>query len=135
MGNFLQLGLDFEMQENNWLRWARGRDYLPQSYTCITARLIHSMVQSRFAIDGDSQAEIAKLDALEFEKLVIWLPAAFRSVYLAHNLNKVLKGKTFKFAKSDDIVHKRNLLGISKYQYEADLSRAIHLLKRHGGLL
>lgn len=125
----------FAFQEWNWCRWANGKDYLPMTEVCLTGKLVTDFKQESFEIDTEAPPVIYPLDAVEFERLVVWLPKLHREVYVAENLNKVLKRTKFIYTKPNAIAHKQGLLGLSKYRYEHLLETAIKMLKRHGGLV
>jgi hypothetical protein len=125
----------FEFQEANWRRWANGKDYLPATEVCLTGKLMLDFKQENFEIDSEAPPVVFPLEAEIFEGLVVWLPKIHRDVYIAENLNKVLKRHRFVFTKPNAVIHKQNLLGLSKYRYENILEVAVRMLKRHGGLV
>ncbi len=133
MSNFIQLSLNFDIQERNWIRWAGGKSYLNHLYWngCMTGRLQESTIQLSESA-SDTSDEIAKLDAHEFNVVVMWLPDLYRRVYLAHVFNKVVIAGRVKMTKVGDVRHQCQLLGITKYRYEQVLGLAIEMIKRRG---
>ena len=136
MGKFTQLDLNFDLQERNWIRWAGGKSYLNHLYWngCMTGRLQQSNItQSECASETSDQ--VSKLDAYEFNKLVMWLPIMYRNVYLAYAFNKAVIAGRVKTTKAGDIRHQCSILSITPYRYEQLLDRAIVMIKREGGLV
>ncbi len=127
----MQLGRDFYTQEENWRRCFAGDGYLNALFWngCATGKMEAAFVE------GESRIEIAKLDAKEFDALINWLPKPQWSVYIADTLSKVVKGGRLLYARAGDGSHRQDLLGLSKYRYEALLDSAITNMKRHGGLV
>lgn len=136
MSKFTQLDLEFDLQERNWIRWAGGKSYLNHLFWngCMTGRLQQSSIEASESA-SDASDQVSKLDAFEFNKLVMWLPVMYRNVYLAYAFNKVSKGGSVKHTKGGDMVHQCSLLGITKYRYEQLLDRAVGMIKREGGLV
>ena len=143
MSNFIQLSLNFDIQERNWIRWAGGKAYLNHLYWngCMTGRLQESTIQLSESA-SDTSDEVAVLDAYEFNILVgggdklrphLGLPKQYRDVYLAHVFNKVVSRGSVENTKAGDIHHQCALLKISKYRYEKFLDLAIKMIKRQGG--
>ncbi len=135
LSNFTQLDLNFDLQERNWIRWAGGKSYLNHLYWngCMTGRLQQSSIESSESASETSD-QVSKLDAYEFNKLVMWLPIMYRKVYLAYAFNKAVLGGNVKTTKAGDIRHQCSILSITPYRYEQLLDRAIVMIKREGGL-
>jgi fructose-1,6-bisphosphatase/sedoheptulose 1,7-bisphosphatase-like protein len=135
LSKFTQLDAKFDIQENNWRRWAGGKAYLNHLYWngCMTGRLQESAIQLSESA-SDSLDEIAKLDAYEFNKIVQWLPDMYRKVYLAYVFNKAVLGGKVRTTRAGDVNHQCSLLGLTKYRYDQLLDRAIGMIKREGGL-
>lgn len=136
VGKFTQLNLEFDVQERNWIRWAGGKSYLAPLWWngCMTGKLQERAIQLSESA-SDSQDDIAKLDAHEFNKIVMWLPISYRNVYLAHIFNKVVRGGSIKYTKAGDVSHHCSLLGITRYRYEQLLDLTIKMIKREGCLV
>ena len=135
MGKFTQLDLNFDLQERNWIRWAGGKSYLNHLYWngCMTGRLQQSSIEASECASETSD-QVSKLDAYEFNKLVMWLPIMYRNVYLAYVFNKTVLGGKVKTTRAGDVDHQCSLLGITKYRYDDLLDRAVKMIKREGGL-
>lgn len=135
LGKFTQLNAEFDLQENNWRRWAGGKSYLNHLYWngCMTGRLQDSAIQQSESA-SDTSDGVSKLDAYEFNKLVMWLPEQHKKVYLAYVFNKAVLGGKVKTTRVGDVNHQCSLLGLTKYRYEQLLDRAIVMIKREGVL-
>lgn len=135
LGKFTQLDLNFDLQERNWIRWAGGKSYLNHLYWngCMTGRLQQSSIEASESA-SDTSDQVSKLDAYEFNRLVMWLPIMYRDVYLAYAFNKVALGGRLNTTRAGDVSHQCSLLGISKYRYQQALDRSVNMIKREGGL-
>lgn len=136
LSNFIQLSLNFDIQEKNWIRWAGGKNYLNHLYWngCMTGRLQESTIELSESA-SDTSDEIAILDAWQFNVVVMWLPELYRKVYLAHVFNKAVISGRIKMTKVGDIRHQCQLLGITKYRYDQVLGMTIKMIKRKGGFV
>ena len=135
MSKFTQLNAEFDLQENNWRRWAGGKSYLNHLYWngCMTGKLQERAIQLSESA-SDTSDQIAKLDAYAFNQIVQWLPQMYQNVYLAYVFNKAVLGGKVKTTRAGDVNHQCSLLGLTKYRYEDLLGRAIGMIKREGGL-
>jgi hypothetical protein len=136
LSNFIQLSLNFDIQEKNWIRWAGGKNYLNHLYWngCMTGRLQESTIELSESA-SDTSDEIAILDAWQFNVVVMWLPELYRKVYLAHIFNKVVIAGRIKTTKVGEVRHQCQLLGISKYRYDQVLTMTIKMIKCKGGFV
>ena len=133
MGKFAQLGFDFFIQERNWIKGGM-QSFKPKgcvdSLEVLKAHLLRKVDSST-----DYIAPVADLDFDEFNKLVQWLPAYQRKVYIAENIRSYISPKSgfIRFIPKDRSPW--DFLGLSKHTYERVINEAIRNIKHHGGLV
>ncbi len=113
---------------SDWLRWGRNKDYLPVSFRCPLGFLY---IPRRGDIDVDryKHAPINLLDVVEFERLVVRLPAKHRQAFVMYHVNRIaINGK---------VVHKKwtytemaRLLGVQKSKFYDLLGQAHNMVFR-----
>ena len=113
---------------SDWVRWGRNKDYLPPSFKCPLGFLYVPRGGDREVILS-RPAPINLLAVIEFEQLVVGLPAKLRIAFVMWHLNR---------AKINDRVIERKrsaqemgqLLGVQKRQFYTLVEQAHNLVFR-----
>ena len=129
MERFTQLGNDFEVQENNWIRGAK-KLYLPKGYTDSTQVLIAAQ-KERSESATEYQEKVLDLDWDDFDALLMKLrplPLAIYKLSRLHYYRDSLGRWRPMYRR------KWSALQITEYKYEQQLAWAIESIKRWGGL-
>jgi hypothetical protein len=119
--------LDVEI--NNWMRWARQRNYLPASVRCVLGQL-----HIRDAEDKAEEMIVTnplppdELEAEAFEAAIVSLPTRLRRAFVLHHLDRGHVGHiTVRVKNRHD---KAAVLGVGARQYHVLVMQAHQLVLR-----
>jgi hypothetical protein len=106
---------------DNWMRWARRRDYLPASFRCPLGYLF----KTTDVHDDEKPIRfiINEIGAAEFERVIISLPERHRQAFIMYQLGKAHVAGKVKIMRGRDEGAK--LLGVGHWQYH-NLVRQAH---------
>jgi hypothetical protein len=111
---------------SDWLRWGRGKDYLPVSYGSLLGKLY---VPKR----GDLEATLYKpapinlLEVLEFEKIVIGLPKKHKQAFVMHHLGRAhVRGRILEKKMGGAEIARH--LGVHRSRYYVLLNQAYRMI-------
>lgn len=106
---------------DNWLRWARRRDYLPTSFRVPLGFLF----KSTDAPDEPRQVRVTvdEIGAAGFERIIVSLPERHRQAFIMYQLGRAhVAGKVRVIKGREDCAR---LLGVGNWQYH-NLVRQAH---------
>lgn len=113
---------------NEWLRWGRGKDYLPPSFRCPLGFLY-------LPPRGDLEARLYKpvpinfLEALEFERIVVGLPVKHRQAFVMYHLDRAhINGRIVEKKRTGYEIAR--LLGVHRSRYYVLLTQAHNMVFR-----
>ncbi len=113
----------------DWLRWGRGKDYLPVSFRCPLGFLY---VRPRGDLDiGRYRAPpINLLAVVEFERIVVALPAKHRQAFVMYHLNRIAINEKIE-EKKYTYSEMARLLSLQKTQFYTVLGQAHSMVFRN----
>lgn len=113
---------------DNWLYWARRRDWMPRSFSCVLGNLYVTPTPSGPADDllPPRRFSINEADAAKMERFIIEMPEKQRSAFIAHHLDKcVIRGWVVRIKSRDDAA---KCLNLGKSQYHEIVNSAHNTL-------
>jgi hypothetical protein len=111
---------------DNWMRWARRRDYLPVSFRVPLGYLF----KSTDVHDGEKPIRITvdEIGAAGFERIIVSLPQRHREAFIMYQLGRAaVAGKVRIIKGRDDCA---NLIGLRKSQYHEVVRQAHSMVLR-----
>lgn len=98
-------------QVYNWLRWGKGRDWLPKSYVS----LLGKRMVSRCRDPQCHPLRVSVVEAIKMEELVSALPPRNRQAFLLYYLGKTaIDGKIRQSRYREDCA---SMMGVGVWQY------------------
>lgn len=113
---------------SDWLRWGRSRDYLPPSFRCPLGYLY---LPKRGDLDAHRYRAppINLLEVVEFERMVIALPAKHRQAFVMYHLGRAEVNGRIEEKKRTGYEIARHL-GVHRSRYYVLLTQAHNIIFR-----
>lgn len=116
---------------DNWLRWGRRRDWMPQSFVCQLGTMYVSRLSKVELDDEPAPRKLPKIDeigAAQFERIVVSLPDRHRKAFVLHHMEKcAVNGWVVKIQGRDNMAKE---LGVGKSQYHVIVNEAHSIVLR-----
>lgn len=111
----------------NWIIWGRKKDWLPVGFRCPTG---YRYVQPLGDVyESSYRAPFCdELQAVEFERVIVWLPDKHRQAFVMYHLDRAATGRGVIKVKGRD--RKAELLGVHKSRYHELVGQAHNMLLR-----
>lgn len=110
----------------DWLRWGKGKDYLPPSFKCPLGYL-YVPLRGDLEITLYRSPPVNLLEVLDFEKVVVSLPEKHRQAFVLHHLGRVHKrGRIVEKKLNGYEVAK--VLGVGRTRYYVLLAEAYNII-------
>lgn len=112
---------------DNWLRWARRRDYLPVSFRVPLGYLF----KTTDAPDEPRQVRVTvdEIGAAGFERIIVSLPERHRQAFIMHHLNKAHVAGKIRVMKGREDGAKLLGVQVRMYHYLVNQAHAMVLRK------
>ena len=113
---------------SDWLRWGRGKDYLPVSFRCPLG-FLYVPKRGDIAFRLEKPAPINLLAVVEFERNVCALPIRHRQAFVMYHLNRARIGDKIVERKRKSYEMAR-LMGVQKRQFQYIVEQAHNMVFR-----
>lgn len=111
----------------NWVRWARQRNYLPASVSCVLGRLYKPELDDEQTGDRKPMPPV-EIDAEVMESIIVSLPVRLRRAFVLHHLDRGHVGQVTVNVKNRS--DKARVMGVGARQWHYLLTQAHNLVLR-----
>ncbi|MDB5822197.1 MAG: hypothetical protein JWR21_901 [Herminiimonas sp.] len=117
----------FDWHLENWIRWCRGRGWLPAGYVSQLGVMTKQAKQESISAT-DVVTPVFEESALSFNELIMMLPRRHMSIFLLNHLDKGVLGQMIVYKREAN--SKFALAGMTKTTFYRRAAEADSMIKR-----